>query len=109
MDRLLSYAPPGREVLIRTMVSEVLNLVVHQELLPTVDGGKRVAAEVLVGTRAVRNMLKSGADTQLRQTMMSGRDTGMVTMQASIDALLDAGTITEAVREAVMKNYASFG
>ena len=109
MDRLLSYAPPGREGLIRTMVSEVLNLVVHQELLPTVDGGKRVAAEVLVGTRAVRNMLKSGADTQLRQTMMSGRETGMVTMQASLDALLDAGTITEAVREAVMKNYASFG
>ena len=106
MDRLLSYAPPGRELLIRTMASEALQLVVHQELLPTVDGGKRVAAEVVLGTRAVRNMLKTGSDTQLRSAILSGRDVGMVTMQASVDALLNEGAISEEVRDAVLKNYA---
>ena len=109
VDRLLSYAPPGRESLVRTMTSEVLHLVVHQELLPTVSGGKRIAAEVLVGTRAVRNLLKSGGDAQLRSTVMAGRDAGMVTMQASVDALLAEGEISPAVREDVLKNYAVMG
>jgi twitching motility protein PilT len=107
MDRLLSYAPPGREPLIRTMASEVLHLIVHQELLPTTDGGKRVASEVLVGTRAVRNMLKTGADTQLRQAILSGRDAGMVMMQQSLDTLLGEGTISEAVYQSVSRNYAA--
>ena len=106
MDRLLSYAPPGREALVRTMTAEVLHLVVHQELLPTIDGKKRIAAEVLAGTRAVRNMLKSGSESQLRQAILSGRDTGMVTMQASVDALLEQGLISEAIRDGVLKNYA---
>ncbi len=109
MDRLLSYAPPGRENLIRTMTSEVLHLVVHQELLPTVTGGKRIAAEVMLGTRATRNMLKSGGDSQLRQTILSGRDVGMVTMQQSVDTLLEQGVISEAVREGVLRNYATVG
>jgi len=107
MDRLLSYAPPGREALVRTMASEVLHLVVHQELLPTLDGGKRVAAEVVAGTRAVRNMLKSGTESQLRQAILSGRDAGMVTMQAALDGLLEEGAISEDIHGAVARNYAT--
>jgi twitching motility protein PilT len=107
MDRLLAYALPGRENLIRTMTSEVLSCVIHQELLPTVDGGKRVACEILIGTRAVRNTLKSGTETGLRTALMSGRDSGMVTMQMSLDELFADGQITEAVREDVMRNYAA--
>jgi twitching motility protein PilT len=107
MDRLLAYALPGRENLIRTMTSEVLSCAIHQELLPTVDGGKRVACEILIGTRAVRNTLKSGTETGLRTALMSGRDSGMVTMQMSLDELFADGQITEAVREDVMRNYAA--
>ena len=107
MDRLLAYALPGRENLIRTMTSEVLQCVIHQELLPTVDGGKRVACEILTGTRAVRNTLKSGTDSGLRTALLSGRDTGMVTMETSLDSLLAEGVITETVRDDVMKNYAA--
>lgn len=107
MDRLLAYALPGRENLIRTMTSEVLQCAVHQELLPTLDGGKRVACEVLVGTRAVRNMLRSGGmESGLRTAIMSGREAGMTTMQTSLDALLYDGVISEAVHEDVMRNYA---
>src|SRR6185503_777278 len=45
MDRLLGFVPPGRENMIRVMAAESLLGVVHQELLTTVDGGKRVACE----------------------------------------------------------------
>lgn len=109
MDRIVAYAPPGRETLVRTLTSEVLQLVVHQELLPTLDGGKRVAAEVIVGTRAVRNLLRSGSESQLRSAIMSGGHSGMVTMQASLDALVDEGNIDRNLRDEVLKNYAVAG
>ena len=105
MDRLLGFVPPGRENMIRTMAAESLLGVVHQELLTTVDGGKRVACEILVGTRAVRNQIRAAADLQLRTTLMSGREHGMVTMQASLETLVAEGAITEGVFQNVMKNY----
>jgi twitching motility protein PilT len=108
MDRLIAYVPPGRENMIRTMAAESLQCVIHQELLPTVDGGKRVACEVLVATRAVRNQIKAGAELGLRTSIMAGREAGMQTMSASLDELLVAGLITEGVYQNVMKNYASF-
>jgi twitching motility protein PilT len=108
MDRLLAYVPSGRENMIRTMTAESITGVVHQELLPTVDGGKRVAAEVLVGTRAVKNQIRIGTDLQLRSSIQSGLSVGMTTMTASLDALLQEGVITEGIYQNVMKNYQAF-
>jgi twitching motility protein PilT len=108
MDRLLAYVPPGRENMIRTMVAEALQCVIHQELLPTIDGGKRVACEVLVATRAVRNQIRSDTVLQLRSSILSGREAGMQTMSASLDDLLAQELITEGVYQSVMKNYGSF-
>jgi twitching motility protein PilT len=108
MDRLLAYVPPGRENMIRAMTAESLQCVIHQELLPTVDGGKRVACEVLIGTRAVRNQIRSATDLQLRSSIMAGGGVGMTTMSASLDALFAEGVITEGVYQSVLKNYVSF-
>ena len=108
VDRMLTYMPPGRENMVRTMMSEVLQCVVHQELLPTVDGGKRVACEILVATRAVRTQIRGGNEIMLRSSLMSGRDAGMQTMNSSLDALLAEEAISEGVYEDVMKNYANF-
>jgi twitching motility protein PilT len=108
VDRMLTYMPPGRENTLRTMMSEVLQCVIHQELLPTVDGGKRVACEILVATRAVRSMIRGSNEVMLRSSLMSGRDVGMQTMNASLDGLLSEAVISEGVYEDVMKNYANF-
>jgi twitching motility protein PilT len=108
MDRLLAFVPHGRENMIRAMASESLQCVIHQELLPTVDGGKRVAAEVLVATRGVRNQIRGGTDLQLRSSIQSGVALGMTTMQASLDNLLFEGAISEGIYENVLKNYTSF-
>src|ERR1051325_6299400 len=107
MDRLRAYVPTGRENMIRAMTSESLLAVIHQELLPTVDGGKRVAAEVLIGTRGVKNQIRSGTDLQLRNSIMAGGQSGMITMSASLDALLADGVITEGIHQSVARNYAS--
>jgi twitching motility protein PilT len=108
IDRLLTHMPPGRENMIRAMIAEVLQAVIHQELLPTVDGGKRVACEILVATRAVRSHLRSGSDVQLRSAIMSGREMGMQTMNAALDTLLLGEVISEGVYQDVLKNYQSF-
>jgi twitching motility protein PilT len=105
MDRLLAFVPQGRENMIRAMTSESLLAVIHQELLPTVDGGKRVAAEILVATRGVKNQIRSGTDLQLRNSLMSGAGVGMQTMENSLDQLLFEGVISEGVYQSVLKNY----
>ena len=105
MDRLLSYAPSGGEALMRTMVAEALLGVIHQELLPTVDGGKRVACETLRATPAVRAILRNQSDPQLRNVIQSGKRFGMQTMERSLDALLEEGVITKAIYEDVIQSY----
>ena len=105
MDRLLAYVPYGRENMIRIMASESLLAVVHQELLPTVDGGKRVAAEILIATRGVKNQIRSGTDLQLRTSIQVGSNVGMQTMTQSLDDLFAEGVISEGVYQNVMKNY----
>ena len=89
-------------------MAEVLQCVIHHELLPTVDGGKRVACEILVATRAVRSQIRGSNEVMLRSSIMSGRDLGMQTMNASLDSLLADAAITDGVYENVLKNYASF-
>ena len=109
MDRLLAFVPHGRENMIRAMASESLQCVIHQELLPTVDGGKRIAAEVLVATRAVKNQIRSGTDLQLRTSIQVGMSVGMQTMSQSLDDLLQEGVISEGIHQSVMKDYQPFG
>ncbi len=64
-----------------------------------------MAAEVLVGTLAVRNILRAATDQQLRTAIQSGRKAGMQTMMTSLDHLLEEKVITEAVYENVAKSY----
>jgi len=108
MDRLLAFVPNGRENMIRAMTAESLQCVIHQELLPTTDGGKRVAAEVLVATRAVRNQIRAGTDLQLRSSIQSGLAAGMVSMQQSLDELLSDGLISQGMYESTLRNYNAF-
>ena len=105
MDRLLSYGTPGTEGLLRIMVAEALLGIVHQALLPTVDGGKRVACETLVATPAVRGILRARTDHQLRNVIQSGRNAGMQTMSQSLSELFEAELISEAIYEDVLKSY----
>jgi twitching motility protein PilT len=81
---------------------------VHQELLPSTDGGKRVAAEVVVATRAVRNVLRSGNELQLRSALQTGGMHGMIEMATSLGDLLAEGAITDEQYQRVLRNYQAF-
>lgn len=105
IERLLSYAPDGGDGHIRTLLAEALLCIVHQELLPTIDGGKRIAAETLVATDAVRNVLRNRKTFHLRNAIMTGQRYGMQPMKTSLDQLLGEGVISDAVYNNVLESY----
>jgi len=105
IERLLSYATATDEGQLRFLLAESLQGMIHQELIPTVDGGQRVACEVLVVTNAARNIIRRKGGFFLRSVIETGKKLGMVTMSESVNTLLQAGTISEGVAKAVSSNY----
>jgi twitching motility protein PilT len=105
IERLLAYAPEGYEGQVRTQLAEALLCVIHQELLPTVSGGKRVACEVLVATEAVRNLIRNRGTYYLRSAITTGQRYGMQTMRSSLDQLREEGEISDSLYRVVAENY----
>lgn len=105
IERLLSYAPDGSDGHMRTLLAEGLLAVIHQELLPTISGGKRIACETLVATDAVRNVMRNRGTFHLRNVITTGQRYGMQTMKTSIDQLREEGVIADAIYEGVAENY----
>ena len=106
IERMISYSPPEEEGHIRNLLADSLQGIVHQELLPTVDKRKRVAAEILLATDAVRNIIRRRGTFMLRSVIQTGTKLGMCTMAQSVGALLDEGVIAPEVADAVLYNYA---
>ena len=97
VDRIVDVFPPEQQGQIRVMLSTTLQAVVTQQLVPTFDGrGRAVAAEVLVVTPAVRNLIREGKGHQIPTQMQAGAQYGMVTMDQSLVGLVRAGRITMA-------------
>ena len=105
IERLLSYAPDGSDGHMRALLAEALQGIIHQELLPTNDGGKRVACETLVATDAIRNVMRKRDTFHLRNLIVTGRRHGMQTMKYSLDALREEGVIADSVYEMVLRSY----
>src|SRR6266853_1176277 len=81
IDRLIDIFPAERQSQVRTMVSESLEGVIAQTLLPTTDGKSRVAAiEILVGVSALRNLIREDKTTQIQSVMQVGGQHGMQTL-----------------------------
>ena len=96
IDRLIDVFPTGDKEMIRSMISSSLQAVISQQLLKKADGGGRVAAfEILMGTSAVRNLIRENQIPQLFSMMQTGSRYGMSTMEDSVKALLEKGFISE--------------
>ena len=107
LERLLSYTPPEEEGHIRYVLADALQAAIHQELVPTIDGGKRVACEILTATDASRNIMRRKGTFMLRNLITTGKKRGMVSMAESLESLLREEVITEDAAAAVVTNYKS--
>jgi twitching motility protein PilT len=68
--------------------------VVYQRLVPRIDGGMVAAYEVLTGTIPVRNLVKEGKASQLRNNIVMGQHDGMQTLEMSLTELVAAGVVS---------------
>ena len=95
MDRIVDVSPPHQQQQIRTQLAGVLEGVISQTLVPTADGkGRACAMEIMVGTLAIRNLVREGKSHQIMSAIQAGGAMGMVALDASLKNLVVSGKIT---------------
>src|ERR687891_624613 len=100
VDRIIDVFPAHQQDQVRVQLSVALEGVMTQQLIPTADGSARVvAAEVLVPTAAVRNLIREGKTHQIPSAMQTGSNVGMQTMDAALAQLVRAGKISQRLAE----------
>lgn len=101
VDRIVDVFPAEQQGQVRTMFSESLQAVVTQTLLKRKDGKGRVAAlEVMIGTSAVKNLIRENKIAQIPSALQTGRQYGMQTMDQALIDLYQKDVVT---REAIEK------
>jgi twitching motility protein PilT len=100
IDRIIDVFPPSQQGQVRVQLAVALQGIMTQQLLPTADGsGRIVAAEILVPTPAVRNLIREGKTHQIYSALQTGGSQGMQTMDAALATLVRQGKITRALAE----------
>jgi twitching motility protein PilT len=100
IDRIIDVFPSAQQAQVRSQLSVALQGITTQTLLPTADGsGRVVAAEVLVPTPAVRNLIREAKSHQIYSVLQTGGAHGMQTMDASLASLVRAGKVTRQLAE----------
>jgi twitching motility protein PilT len=95
VDRIVDVFPPDQQGQIRVMLATTLQAVVTQQLIPSADGkGRAAAAEILIATPAVRNLIRERKGYQLASQMQAGAKYGMVTMDQNLAELVRSHRIT---------------
>lgn len=94
IDRMIDVFPPHQQPQIRAQLSNILMGICSQRLVPMIGGGRIAAAEIMVATPAVRNIIREGKTHQLEAVIQTGAEYGMQSMDKTLVSLIHAGTIT---------------
>lgn len=95
IDRIVDVFPAEEKDMIRTMLSESLVAVISQTLLKTADGKGRVAAhEIMVGTPAIRNLIRENKVAQMYSAIQTGQQHGMQTLDQALIELVRRNVVT---------------
>ncbi|MBQ0013783.1 MAG: PilT/PilU family type 4a pilus ATPase [Oscillospiraceae bacterium] len=95
IDRVIDVFPPNQQQQIRVQLAQLLQCVVSQQLIPTVDGSLVPAFEVMNLNSAIRNMIRESKVHQIDSIIATSAAEGMVAMDSSIFDLYDQGIISE--------------
>ena len=102
IDRVVDVFPPHQQEQIRVQLSNSLEAVAAQQLLPRIGGGRIVAIEIMVATAAIRNLIREGKSHQLYSAIETGAQHGMQTMDKVLADMHRNGMIT--VEEATARS-----
>ena len=93
IDRVVDVFPGEAQAQIRVQLSNALQAVVYQRLVPRIGGGRVAAFEVMLATSAVRNLIREGKTRQLRNVVATGTREGMQTIEMSLTELVMSGLV----------------
>jgi len=104
IDRIIDVFPAEEKGMVRSMLSESLQGVISQSLLKKVGGGRVAAHEIMLGTSAIRNLIREDKVAQMFSAIETGANLGMNTLDQCLADLLEKGLITaEQAREKAAK------
>jgi len=110
IDRIIDVFPSAEQGMIRAMLAESLKAVISQSLLKTADGKGRVAAhEIMLGTPAVRNLIRENKLAQIVSSMQTGQREGMQTLDMCLQNLVRQRKITQQAALEKAQNKKLFG
>lgn len=106
LERIVNFFPEYRRQQVLLDLSMNLSAIVSQRLIPSVNGGRVAAFEILLGTTFVRDLVKRGEVTELKEVMQKSEHLGMQTMDSALLKLYESGKISmeEALRNADSQN-----
>ena len=94
IDRMIDVFPPHQQSQIRAQLANILVAICSQRLVPALGGGRVAAAEILIATPAVRNIVREGKSHQLDAVIQTGAEYGMQSMDKTLVNLIHNGTIS---------------
>ncbi|ALK95800.1 twitching motility protein PilT [Massilia sp. WF1] len=104
IDRIVDVFPAEEKEMVRAMLSESLQAVISQTLLKTKDGGGRVAAhEIMIGTPAIRNLIREAKIAQMYSAIQTGSSVGMQTLDQNLTDLVRRNVISSAAARSAAK------
>lgn len=108
IDRIIDVFPEGEKPLVRSMLSESLQAVVSQTLLKKKGGGRVAAWEIMMGTNAIRNLIREDKIPQMYSAIQTGQSFGMQTLDQHLQQLVKAGMIDKEVAASKAKVPSDF-
>ena len=108
IDRIIDVFPAAEKGVIRSMLSESLQAVISQALLKKIGGGRTAAWEIMVGTPAIRNLIREDKVAQMYSAIQTGRRDGMQTLDQHLQELVEKGVVTRQIAHTKSLNKAAF-
>lgn len=109
IDRIIDVFPGDEKEMVRAMLSESLQAVISQTLLKTKDGDGRIAAhEIMLGTPAIRNLIRESKIAQMYSAIQTGSNVGMQTLDSNLTELVRRNVISSAVARSSAKTPENF-
>ncbi len=109
IDRIVDVFPSAEKEMVRAMLSESIRAVISQTLCKTKDGAGRVAAhEIMIGTPAIRNLIRENKIAQMYSAIQTGRQLGMQTLDQNLQELVARNAISVAEARGKAANKESF-
>jgi len=97
IDRMIDVFPAEEKAMVRSQLSESLQAVISQTLLKRANGGRVAAHEIMIGTPAIRNLIREGKVAQMYSAIQTSASVGMITLDQCLQDMVEKRVITREI------------